>query len=114
MHWDELRRSLHGVEHSVPTVPVVFSKFGSCIIGPGEGIPRYGPSVSSSLSPSSSSAQQESVVPSHGGMNANLDDHPTVTSQLDYEVELGIVIVFIVPKVTSSKDAHNYILEDIP
>lgn len=81
----------------VPTVPVVFSKFGSCIIGPGDGIPRYGPP---STSPS---------APTHGAINANLDTHPTVTSKLDYEVELGIVIGSTVPRFTSTEDAHKYI-----
>jgi 2-keto-4-pentenoate hydratase/2-oxohepta-3-ene-1,7-dioic acid hydratase in catechol pathway/NAD(P)-dependent dehydrogenase (short-subunit alcohol dehydrogenase family) len=80
----------------VPTAPVVFSKFGSCIIGPGDGIPRYGP-------------PQEESVPSHGAINANLDTHPTVTSKLDYEVELGIVIGSTVPRFTSSEDAHKHI-----
>lgn len=80
----------------VPTVPVVFSKFGSCIIGTDDAIPRYGPSKSA-----------EGV--SHGGLNANLDDEPTVTSKLDYEVELGIVIGTTVPRFTSVDDAHKYI-----
>ena len=59
----------------VPTVPLVFNKFGSCIVGPGDGIPRYGPSSAD-------------VVP-HGGMNPGLDEEPVVTSKLDFEVELG-------------------------
>ena len=81
----------------VPTVPLVFSKFGSCIIGNDDAIPRYGPSKSVA----------EGV--SHGGLNANLDDEPTVTSKLDYEVELGIVIGATVPRFTSVDDAHKYI-----
>ncbi|KAL7538695.1 hypothetical protein ACHAXR_008740 [Thalassiosira sp. AJA248-18] len=80
----------------VPTVPLVFNKFGSCVVGPGDGIPLYGPSSSNS-----------SV--SHGGINANLDEEPVVTSKLDYEVELGIVIGSTVPRFTSASDAHKYI-----
>ena len=57
----------------VPTVPLVFSKFGSCIVGPGDGIPIYGPSSESAAT--------------HGGMNANLEKDPVVTSKLDYEVD---------------------------
>mmetsp|Transcript_33072 Transcript_33072/g.69606 ORF Transcript_33072/g.69606 Transcript_33072/m.69606 type:complete len:640 (+) Transcript_33072:87-2006(+) len=79
----------------VPTVPLVFSKFGSCIVGPGDVIPRYGPSSTAAVS--------------HGGMNANLDEEPVVTSKLDYEVELGIVIGSTVPRFTSESDAHKYI-----
>ena len=41
--------------------------------------------------------------------NHNLDDEPTVTSKLDYEVELGIVIGTTVPRFTSVDDAHKYI-----
>jgi 2-keto-4-pentenoate hydratase/2-oxohepta-3-ene-1,7-dioic acid hydratase in catechol pathway/NAD(P)-dependent dehydrogenase (short-subunit alcohol dehydrogenase family) len=69
----------------VPTVPLVFSKFGSCIVGPGDVIPRYGPT------------------------NGTLDEEPVVTSKLDYEVELGIVIGTTVPRFTSAADAHNFI-----
>lgn len=79
----------------VPTVPLVFSKFGSCIVGPGDGIPIYGPSSESAAT--------------HGGMNANLEKDPVVTSKLDYEVELGIVIGKTVPRFTPASDAHKYI-----
>ena len=34
----------------VPSVPLVFSKFGSCIIGPDDGIPIYGASPTSEVS----------------------------------------------------------------
>lgn len=61
----------------VPKVPLVFSKFGTCIVGPGDGIPRNGPVV--------------------------------VTSKLDYEVELGIVIGTTVPRFTAPKDAFKFI-----
>lgn len=80
----------------VPTVPLVFSKFGSCIISPGDSIPRYGPS-------------DESSDISHGGINAKLDKEQVVTSKLDYEVELGIVIGKTVPRFTKAEDAHKYI-----
>ncbi|KAL3815788.1 hypothetical protein ACHAXA_001682 [Cyclostephanos tholiformis] len=79
----------------VPKVPLVFSKFGSCITGPDDGIPIYGPSVKSTVT--------------HGGMTATLDEEPVVTSKLDYEVELGIVIGSTVPRFTSAKDAIKYI-----
>jgi 2-keto-4-pentenoate hydratase/2-oxohepta-3-ene-1,7-dioic acid hydratase in catechol pathway len=79
----------------VPQVPLVFSKFGSCIVGPGDSIPTYEPSGKSTLT--------------HGGMTPTLDEEPVVTSKLDYEVELGIVIGSIVPRFTSSEDAHKYI-----
>ena len=42
-------------------------------------------------------------------MTPTLDEEPVVTSKLDYEVELGIVIGLIVPRFTSSEDAHKYI-----
>ena len=79
----------------VPSVPLVFSKFGSCIIGPDEGIPSYGASTNSEVS--------------HGGMNVNLDEGQVVTSKLDFEVELGIVIGNTVPRFTSESDAQKYI-----
>jgi 2-keto-4-pentenoate hydratase/2-oxohepta-3-ene-1,7-dioic acid hydratase in catechol pathway len=79
----------------VPQVPLVFSKFGSCIVGPGDSIPTYEPSGKSTLT--------------HGGMTPTLDEEPVVTSKLDYEVELGIVIGSIVPRFTSAEDAHKYI-----
>jgi 2-keto-4-pentenoate hydratase/2-oxohepta-3-ene-1,7-dioic acid hydratase in catechol pathway len=79
----------------VPKVPLVFSKFGSCIAGPDDGIPIYGPSVKSMVT--------------HGGMTAALDEEPVVTSKLDYEVELGIVIGSTVPRFTSATDAWKYI-----
>eukprot|EP00584_Thalassiosira_punctigera_P013003 CAMPEP_0172555060 /NCGR_PEP_ID=MMETSP1067-20121228/57788_1 /TAXON_ID=265564 ORGANISM="Thalassiosira punctigera, Strain Tpunct2005C2" /NCGR_SAMPLE_ID=MMETSP1067 /ASSEMBLY_ACC=CAM_ASM_000444 /LENGTH=674 /DNA_ID=CAMNT_0013343565 /DNA_START=15 /DNA_END=2039 /DNA_ORIENTATION=- len=80
----------------VPTVPLVFNKFGSSVVGPRDGIPRY--------SPSSSSAPV-----SHGGMNADLDDEQVVTSKLDFEVELGVVIGSTVPRFTPPSEAHKYI-----
>ncbi|KAL3762776.1 hypothetical protein ACHAW5_001304 [Stephanodiscus triporus] len=80
----------------VPQVPVVFSKFGSCIVGPGDFIPRHGPSGGKSSQ-------------THGGMTATLDEDPVVTSKLDFEVELGIVIGSTVPRFTSAEDAHKYI-----
>jgi len=79
----------------VPTVPLVFSKFGSCIISPGDSIPQYGSSDKSDVS--------------HGGINAKLDKEQVVTSKLDYEVELGIVIGKAVPRFTKAEDAHKYI-----
>jgi 2-keto-4-pentenoate hydratase/2-oxohepta-3-ene-1,7-dioic acid hydratase in catechol pathway/NADP-dependent 3-hydroxy acid dehydrogenase YdfG len=79
----------------VPQVPLVFSKFGSCIVGPGDSIPTYEPSGKSTLT--------------HVGMTPTLDEEPVVTSKLDYKVELGIVIGSIVPRFTSSEDAHKYI-----
>ena len=79
----------------VPSVPLVFSKFGSCIIGPDDGIPIYGASPNSEVS--------------HGGITANLDKDQVVTSKLDYEVELGIVIGNTVPRFTSASDAQKYI-----
>ena len=42
-------------------------------------------------------------------MNANLDEEPVVTSKLDYEVELGVVIGTTVPRFTSASDAQKYI-----
>lgn len=80
----------------VPEVPLVFSKFGSSIVGPGDGIPLYGPSSTS-------------AVITHGGANATLDEEPIVTSKLDFEVELGIVIGTTVPRFTKAPDAHKYI-----
>ncbi len=79
----------------VPEVPLVFSKFGSSIIGPDDGIPLYGPSSTATVT--------------HGGTNASLDEEQIVTSKLDYEVELGIVIGGIVPRFTKATDAHKYI-----
>ena len=80
----------------VPTVPLVFSKFGSCIVGPGDGVPLYAPS-------------SPSAEVTHGGMTAGLDAEEVVTSKLDFEVELGIVIGTTVPRFTSAADAHKYI-----
>ena len=62
----------HCVEQNVPvpSVPLVFSKFGSCVCGPGDPIPRYGPSPGSAVR--------------HGGTTAGLDAEPVVTSKLDY------------------------------
>ena len=85
----------------VPTVPLVFNKFGSCVVGHGDGIPIYAPS------PSAVSLSTTSVT--HGGANADLDEEQVVTSKLDYEVELGIVIGSKVPRFTSASDAHKYI-----
>ena len=79
----------------IPTVPLVFSKFGSCIVGPGDGIPLYGPTSSSKVA--------------HGGTNKCLDDGNVVTSKLDFEVELGIVIGRTVPRFTPASDACDYI-----
>lgn len=79
----------------VPTVPLVFSKFGSSIIGPDDGIPLYGPSSTATVT--------------HGGTNASLDEEQIVTSKLDYEVELGIVVGGTVPRFTKAADAHKYI-----
>lgn len=42
-------------------------------------------------------------------MNADLDKEPVVTSKLDYEVELGVVIGSTMPRFTSASDAHKYI-----
>ena len=42
-------------------------------------------------------------------MNANLDEEPVVTSKLDYEVELGVVIGSTVPRFTPASEAHKYI-----
>ena len=42
-------------------------------------------------------------------MNADLDEDPVVTSKLDYEVELGIVIGSTVPRFTPASEAHEYI-----
>lgn len=80
----------------VPGVPLVFSKFGSSIIGPDDGIPLYGTSSST-------------AAVTHGGERASLDEEPIVTSKLDYEVELGIVIGTNVPRFTKASDAHKYI-----
>eukprot|EP00581_Thalassiosira_minuscula_P016609 CAMPEP_0183722846 /NCGR_PEP_ID=MMETSP0737-20130205/14680_1 /TAXON_ID=385413 /ORGANISM="Thalassiosira miniscula, Strain CCMP1093" /LENGTH=672 /DNA_ID=CAMNT_0025953087 /DNA_START=51 /DNA_END=2069 /DNA_ORIENTATION=+ len=80
----------------VPTVPLVFSKFGSCVVGPGDAIPRYGPS-------------SPDATVTHGGMNATLDEEPVVTSKLDYEVELGIVIGTTIPRFTPASEASKYI-----
>eukprot|EP00984_Skeletonema_dohrnii_P004774 scaffold1671_cov120-Skeletonema_dohrnii-CCMP3373.AAC.9 len=79
----------------VPEVPLVFSKFGSCIVGPDDGIPLYAPSSTAAVT--------------HGGANASLDEECIVTSKLDYEVELGIVIGTTVPRFTKAADAHKYI-----
>jgi 2-keto-4-pentenoate hydratase/2-oxohepta-3-ene-1,7-dioic acid hydratase in catechol pathway/NAD(P)-dependent dehydrogenase (short-subunit alcohol dehydrogenase family) len=79
----------------VPTVPLVFSKFGSCIVGPDDGIPRYGPT--------------EGGGASHAAASKDLDGSNTVTSKLDFEVELGIVIGSTVPRFTSATDAVKYI-----
>ena len=79
----------------VPEVPLVFSKFGSSIVGPDDGIPLYGPSSTSSVN--------------HGGENASLDEEQVVTSKLDFEVELGIVIGAAVPRFTKASDTLKYI-----
>jgi len=79
----------------VPTVPLVFNKFGSSIIGHNDGIPLYAPSPSSTVS--------------HGGANKDLDEDQVVTSKLDFEVELGIVVGKTVPRFTPASDAHKYI-----
>ena len=80
----------------VPTVPLVFSKFGSCIVGQGDGIPLY--------------HGGDADTATHGGISATVDkENPIVTSKLDYEVELGIVIGQTVPRFTSTADAHKYI-----
>ncbi|KAL3789141.1 hypothetical protein HJC23_012230 [Cyclotella cryptica] len=83
----------------VPTVPLVFSKFGSCVVGPYEGIPHYGPR----------NDEGDVVATSHAAVTATLDPEPIVTSKLDYEVELGIVIGQTVPRFTSKEDASKYI-----
>lgn len=89
----------HCVEQNlpVPEVPLVFSKFGSSIVGPDDAIPLYGPSSNNS-----------SIT--HGGMNASYtgEEH-IVTSKLDFEVELGIVVGTTVPRFTKASDAHKYI-----
>lgn len=89
----------HCVEQNlpVPEVPLVFSKFGSSIVGYDDAIPLYGPSSANS-----------SVT--HGGMNASYtgEEH-VVTSKLDFEVELGIVVGTTVPRFTKASDAHKYI-----
>lgn len=79
----------------IPTVPLVFNKFGSSIVGPGDGIPLYGPTSSSKVA--------------HGGTSKCLDDGNVVTSKLDFEVELGIVIGRTVPRFTPASDACDYI-----
>ncbi|KAL7533260.1 hypothetical protein ACHAWF_004431 [Thalassiosira exigua] len=84
----------------VPTVPLIFNKFGSSVVGPGDPIPRYGP-------PGSSAAG--SAGASHGGTSADPDEEPVVTSKLDYEVELGIVIGSTVPRFTPPSRAAEYI-----
>ena len=84
----------------VPSVPLVFSKFGSCIIGPDDGIPIYGASPNSKVS--------------HGGITANLDEDQVVTSKLDYEVELGIVIGNTVPRFLHPHLMLRSILVGIP
>jgi len=81
---------------SVPEVPIVFSKFGSSIIGPDDSIPIYGTSSST-------------AAVTHGGERASLDEEPIVTSKLDYEVELGVVIGTTVPRFTKPSDAQKYI-----
>lgn len=58
----------------VPTEPLIFNKFPSCIIAPGEGI--------------------------------NCDKE---TAELDFEVELAVVIGKTVPRHTSEADAGKYI-----
>lgn len=82
----------------VPTVPLVFSKFGSCVVGPNDGIPHYGPKDDCATE-----------AASHAASSATLDPEPIVTSKLDYEVELGIVIGQTVPRFTSKEDASKYI-----
>lgn len=100
----------------VPTVPLVFSKFGSCIVGPGDAIPRYGSSADVShcsahplLTLGTDRQQTPSAEVSHGGLNASLDAEKVVTSKLDFEVELGIVIGSTVPRFTPATVAHKYI-----
>mmetsp|Transcript_46 Transcript_46/g.83 ORF Transcript_46/g.83 Transcript_46/m.83 type:complete len:714 (+) Transcript_46:103-2244(+) len=92
----------------VPTVPLVFSKFGSCVVGPGDEIPRYGGGTGDDA------AGGGSVT--HGGLtphaSSSASSSPTdriVTSKLDYEVELGIVIGRTVPRFTTPDDAAQYI-----
>ena len=87
----------HCVEQNidVPTVPLVFSKFGSCIVGPDDAIPHYG-------------TKDDSTV-SHGASTKDVSDERVVTSKLDYEVELGVVIGQTVPRFTSAQDAMQYI-----
>ena len=80
----------------VPTVPLVFSKFGSCIVGPTDGIPHY--------------RGIDGVTPQHAATSKELEDeHHVVTSKLDYEVELGIVIGATVPRFTKASEADKYI-----
>lgn len=88
----------------VPTVPLVFSKFGSCVVGPGDEIPRYG----------GGKGKGDDEAVTHGGLTpfVSSSSSPTdriVTSKLDYEVELGIVIGRTVPRFTTPDEAAHYI-----
>ena len=95
----------HCVEQNidVPTVPLVFSKFGSCIVGPDDVIPHYGTNGVVDDGDSGSGTF------SHGASTKDVDTERIVTSKLDYEVELGVVIGRTVPRFTSAQDAMGYI-----
>jgi 3-oxoacyl-[acyl-carrier protein] reductase len=86
----------------------VFSKFGSCIVGPSDPIPRYGPDHNNNVG-SGGDDDDDDDAPTHAATTKEIHQSKTVTSKLDYEVELGIVISSTVPRFTSPSEAIQYI-----